>query len=223
MRKTERKDDPPGLRPEPMPAWAGGPGRRRKRQPYVPPRWSVGRLVPLVAVALLLVWVVSPPGLPSGQVSGKSRVVDGDTLDVGKHRIRLTGIDAPERAQYCTDAAQQSVPCGETARQTLADLVGKGPVTCTALDQDRYGRLVATCEYGGADLGAVMVGAGQAVDAGRYAALELEAKAARRGIWAGTFEPPAEWRRTHQVDEAEGAPRSPVLTLINWVGNMFFR
>lgn len=206
-----------------MPGWAGGPGRRPKRQPFVRPLWSVGRLVPLAGVALFLVWVVLPPGLPSGPVTGKSRVIDGDTLDVGKHRIRLAGIDAPERAQLCSDAAQQPVPCGETARETLDNLVGKGPVTCTPLEQDRYGRVVATCEYGGADLGEVMVAAGQAVDAGRYYPLEREAKVARRGIWAGTFEAPAEWRRAHQVDDSEGAPQSPVVALINWVGNMFFR
>lgn len=206
-----------------MPAWAGGPGRRPRRQPFVRPLWSAGRLVPLAGVVLLLVWVATPPGLPGGPVTGKSRVIDGDTLDVGKHRIRLAGIDAPERAQLCTDAAQQPVPCGEAARKTLDDLVGKGPVTCTPLEQDRYGRVVATCEYGGADLGEVMVAAGQALDAGRYAPLESEAKAARRGIWAGTFETPAEWRRTNQVDDAEGAPQSPVQALINWVGSMFFR
>jgi endonuclease YncB( thermonuclease family) len=220
LSEGEEKDGAPRMRPEPMPAWAGG---RRKRQPYVRPRWSAALLVPVTAVVLLLVWVVSPPGLPAGPITGKSRVVDGDTLDVGNRRIRLAGIDAPERAQQCTDAAQQPSPCGETARRTLADFVGQGPVTCTPLEQDRYGRVVATCEFGGADLGGVLVGAGQAVDGGRYGGLEQEAKAAGRGIWVGTFEPPAQWRRAHKVDDAEGAPQSPITSLINWVRNVFFR
>jgi len=220
LRKGNGKDDAPRVRVEPMPDWAGG---RRKRQPYVRPRWSLGLLVPLVAVALLLAWAVSPQGMPSGPVTGRSRVIDGDTLDVGNRRIRLAGIDAPEREQLCTGAAQQSVPCGEIARDTLEDLVGRGPVTCSPLEQDRYGRVVATCQFGGADLGEVMVGAGQAVDNGRYAALEHEAAVARRGIWAGTFDLPADWRRAHQVDDAAGAPLPPITSFVNWVGNVFFR
>ena len=203
-----------------MPPWAGGSG---KRQPFQRPRWSIGLLAPLVAVAVLLVWVASPEGLPSGPISGKGRIIDGDTLDVGNRRVRLAGLDAPERAQHCTDAAQQDVPCGERSRQTLDDLVGRGPVTCVPIEMDRYGRIVATCRYNGADLGEVMVGAGQAVDAGRYPALEQEARAARRGIWAGMFQPPVEWRRAHKVDDSEGAPRSPIESLVNFVRKVFFR
>lgn len=208
------------MRAEPMPAWAGG---RRRREPYVRPRWSSGLLVPLVAVVLLLVWVGSPPGLPSGSIAGPSRVVDGDTLDVGNRRIRLAGIDAPERSQYCRDAAGGPIACGEAARRTLSDLVGQGPVTCAPIELDRYSRIIATCDFGGADLGEVMVGAGQAVANGRYAGLEDEARAARRGIWAGTFERPADWRRARQVEDASGPPQSPFTTFVNWVGNMFFR
>jgi len=203
-----------------MPAWAGG---RRKRPPYVRRRWSIGLVAPLVAVALLLAWVVSPEGMPSGPVTGKTRVIDGDTLDVGTRRVRLAGIDAPERAQQCADAAGQATPCGEVSRQMLDDLVGKGPVTCAPIEMDRYGRVVATCMFGGADLGEVMVGAGQAVDTGRYAALEAEAKLARRGIWAGTFEPPAQWRREHPIDESESAAPSPITSLVNFVRKVFFR
>jgi endonuclease YncB( thermonuclease family) len=32
---------------------------------------------------------------------------------------------------------------------------------------------------------------------GRYASAEREARQARRGLWAGSFEQPAEWRRAH--------------------------
>jgi len=34
--------------------------------------------------------------------------------------------------------------------------------------------------------------------AGRYAAAQIEAKSAKRGIWAGWCDPPAKWRREHQ-------------------------
>ena len=72
------------MRAEPMPAWAGG---RRKRQPYVRRPWSISLVVPLTAVALLLVWVATPPGMPSGQLEGRSRIIDGDTLEVAKRLV----------------------------------------------------------------------------------------------------------------------------------------
>lgn len=208
------------MRAEPMPAWAGG---RRRPQPYVRSRWSIGLVAPLVAVVALVTWAVLPPGLPSRPVTGKSRVIDGDTLDVGNRRIRLAGIDAPERAQQCIDAANEPSPCGETSRRTLDGLIGKGPVTCAPIELDRYGRVVATCDFRGADLGEVMVTSGQALANGRYAAMEAEAKAARRGIWSGTFDTPAQWRRAHQVSDADGAPDWPVASFVNWVVTVFFR
>jgi endonuclease YncB( thermonuclease family) len=208
------------MRAEPMPAWAGG---RRKRQPYVRRPWSIGLVVPLTAVALLLVWVATPPGMPSGPLEGRSRIIDGDTLEVAKRRVRLAGIDAPERAQQCTDGAGKPTPCGEISRQTLADLVGRGAVRCVPIEQDRYGRVVASCTFNGADLGEVMVTAGRAVASGRYAEFEADAKAARRGIWAGDFELPVEWRRAHAVDDTAGAPEPPITSFLNWVGNMFSR
>ncbi len=205
---------------QPMPGWASG---RRRPPRYVPPRWSARMLVPLVAAVLLVIWVGTPPDLPSGPISGVSRVVDGDTLDVGSRRIRLAGIDAPERDQQCGGATTQPEPCGETARQVLADFVGRGQVTCAPMELDRYSRVIATCEHGGADLGEVMVVAGYAVSAGRYDEAQYDARAARRGIWAGSFELPAEWRRAHDIEDAAGPPQSPFITFFNWVRTMFFR
>jgi endonuclease YncB( thermonuclease family) len=51
----------------------------------------------------------------------------------------------------------------------------------------------------GEDIGAAMVRSGWALDyerysGGRYAAEQLEAEAALRGLWAGAFVPPWEWR-----------------------------
>jgi endonuclease YncB( thermonuclease family) len=203
-----------------MPAWASG---RRRPPQYVPPPWSSRALVPLVAGVLLIIWVGTPPGLPSGPIVGESRVVDGDTLDVGGRRIRLVGIDAPERTQQCRDAAGQSSPCGELARKLLTDLVGRGEVTCLPIELDRYSRVIASCEHAGADLGEVMVTAGHAVSDGRYGDAEYDARAATRGIWAGTFELPADWRDARQLEDASGPPQSPFVTFFNWVRTMFSR
>ena len=183
-------------------------------------RW----LAPLIAALLLGSWLLSPSdGVPAGPLTGESRTVDGDTLQVGGHRIRLAGIDAPERLQTCTDAAGQPWPCGRAAGALLEDLRRHGPVRCTPLEQDRYGRVVATCEAAGVDLGGAIVAAGLAVPDGRYASAAREAQAARRGIWAGTFEQPAAWRQAHSGEGEPAGQPSRIAAFLNWVGNVFAR
>lgn len=131
------------------------------------------------------------------------RAVDGDTLsaqhDGKSQRIRLAGIDAPELRQNCRDANGRDWSCGAAARLRLAALVAKGSVACTPQGEDRYGRLLAVCSAGAiADLGAELVRNGYAVNYSRYtsnyAAAENEARAARRGVWQGSFDNPEEWR-----------------------------
>jgi len=143
------------------------------------------------------------PRTPSEQtgptISGRARIIDGDSLEVAGARIRLFGIDAPEAHQQCRDARGLNYPCGRAATRALAALTG-ARVTCTLVTHDRYERDVATCMANGRDLGDAMVRAGHAVDyarhsGGRYAEAEREARAAKRGIWAGTFEEPEAWRR----------------------------
>ena len=65
---------------------------------------------------------------------------------------------------------------------------------------DRYRRILAVCSLSGSDVNAWMVRQGWALAygyAGTYHAQQDEAQAARRGIWAGAFVPPAEWRKRH--------------------------
>ncbi len=144
-----------------------------------------------------------PPRAPSEQsgatISGRAKALDGDSLQVAGERIRLFGIDAPESRQQCRDARGLDYPCGRAATRALAALTG-ARVSCTLVTHDRYARDVATCTANGRDLGEAMVRAGHALDyarhsGGRYAEAEKEARAASRGIWAGTFEEPEAWRR----------------------------
>ena len=118
------------------------------------------------------------------------RVVDGDTLVVGEERVRLHGIDAPELDQ----------PQGPAARRALIELAAGQPVDCERLDTDRYGRAVAWCRTpDGTDLGGWLVARGLALAYRRYSDEyvdeETAARRARRGVWAGDFVPPWEWRR----------------------------
>lgn len=129
-------------------------------------------------------------------------VVDGDSLRDGHENIRLLGIDAPELRQTCRDERGQPWPCGRVAHTQLQSLLARGEVRCTSSSHDRYGRTLATCSAGDvADVGEMQVRAGYAVDnsraLGTYRSAEAEARAARRGIWRGTFERPQDWRRSH--------------------------
>jgi endonuclease YncB( thermonuclease family) len=132
-------------------------------------------------------------------ITGRARVLDGDSIDLAGEPIRLFGIDAPESRQLCRDGAGRPYRCGRAATLALAAATAGRTVACTRVEHDRYDRQVAICTADGRDLGDMMVRAGHAVElteysGGRYAAAEREARTARRGLWAGSFEQPSEWR-----------------------------
>jgi endonuclease YncB( thermonuclease family) len=138
---------------------------------------------------------------------GRAIVVrDGDTMRLGDDEVRLDGIDAPEYRQRCTDAAGRDWPCGEAARMALATLIAGRTITCEEHARDGFGRMVATCrDEDGRDLAAAIAEQGFAISEGRfgngrYAAEVTGARVAQRGIWAGQFEPPADWRARHPRD-----------------------
>lgn len=140
----------------------------------------------------------SKPLRGAGMIEGSARVIDGDTLDINGTRIRLYGIDAPERKQTCKRTDGQPWQCGAGATAKIRQLVAGGTVGCEVRDRDRYGRSVCICRVGGADIGSEMVRAGLALAyrrySSRYVGDEAYAERHKAGIWAGTFETPWEWR-----------------------------
>lgn len=143
-------------------------------------------------------------------VAGVGRVVDGDTLRLEGRTYRLWGIDAPELIQVCQRDGQ-AYACGREAAAYLRMLLAAEPglgesasagaaprLVCVPRTSDQYGRPAALCRLGDQDLGAEMVRAGWALVLTRhgndYAPEEDEAREARRGLWAGTFDMPWEWR-----------------------------
>lgn len=132
-----------------------------------------------------------------GKLEGHPRVIDGDSLSFGAGEVRLKGIDAPEGRQMCMQDGREW-PCGEEARRELQRLIGGDRVVCRSVETDQHGRHLAYCEAGGRRLNSQMVRQGFAVDYGRdFHAEEIEARQHRRGIWAGEFERPREWRDKH--------------------------
>jgi endonuclease YncB( thermonuclease family) len=61
-----------------------------------------------------------PPSRTGENFTGRPRVVDGDSLELAGHRVRLFGIDAPESRQDCRDARGRFYACGREARDALA-------------------------------------------------------------------------------------------------------
>jgi endonuclease YncB( thermonuclease family) len=128
-------------------------------------------------------------------------VTDGDTITVepltGGERIkvRLYGIDAPERKQ----------PYGESARGYVVKLALYKQATIQTLPQgnDRYGRVVATVEIEGAGvLQELLLANGMAwvyppycKNCRKWEALQNEAQVQEKGLWAGKKPvPPWKWR-----------------------------
>jgi endonuclease YncB( thermonuclease family) len=148
--------------------------------------------------------------VPQERISGRAEVTDGDSLEIGAARLRLYGVDAPEGRQSCTRDGR-AWACGNEAARKLRGLIGDRTVTCTRRDVDDYGRIVAVCRSGAADLAAEMARSGLATAYRRYSNdyvdEENEARAARRGIWAGEFTPPEDYRRADAPSQARDPPR----------------
>ena len=134
-------------------------------------------------------------------IVGRAWIVDGDTIRIGGVSIRLEGIDAPEWDQPCTDADGRPWRCGLVASHRLRERARGLTFTCEPHARDRYGRVVAICTLpDGADVNAWLVREGLAVASGFsgiYRSEEADARAAKRGIWAGSFILPLQWR--HQT------------------------
>lgn len=135
-----------------------------------------------------------------GEVVG---LADGDTLTVldndhQQHRVRLVGIDAPEKRQAF----------GERSRQHLSELVFRQEVLVDWKKRDRYGRILGVVRVRSVDVGQAQLRAGlawhykayereQAADQRTlYSAEEVDARRAKRGLWSeATPTPPWEFRR----------------------------
>lgn len=163
-------------------------------------------------VTLLVIALLAPAPLLA-DISGRVvAVTDGDTIkvldaDKVQHKVRLKGIDAPERNQ----------PFGKASRTNLSFMVAGKEVLVVSSGKDRYGRMLgkvwvqpSDCPSCGKTLDAnyAQVLAGMAwwyryyaseqspEDRGRYESAEDEAKARGWGLWADP-DPisPYEWRK----------------------------
>jgi endonuclease YncB( thermonuclease family) len=145
-----------------------------------------------VTLPLALLLLFLPLTSWSAELEGRVvRIVDGDTLTVldatnTQHKVRLAGIDCPEKGQ----------PFGQRAKQALSDYVFSGQVTVEWDKRDRYGRAVGKVLDGERDVNLALVRDGMCwwyrkyaheqslVDQGLYEAAEQTARKQRKGLWS---------------------------------------
>ncbi len=164
----------------------------------------------------------------AAEITGKARVIDGDTVDIGPVRIRLHGIDAPESDQTCTRASGGKWNCGAASTRRLADLIDGKQVTCLARDRDAYGRIIGICLNDGVDLNALLVREGLAWAYVRfsedYLPEEKEARAGDIGIWQAETIPAWDYRAQRWERAAAASPRPgcPIKGNINRQGERIY-
>ena len=151
-------------------------------------------------LAIATVMLVCTHSATAATLTGRIvSIADGDTVtlldaSLQQHKIRLSGIDAPERRQ----------PFGNRSRLHLGALVFGRQVTADCPKTDRYNRAVCRLEVDGVDANLAQIEAGmawhykdyareqRAPDRRRYAQAEDEARQSRRGLWADRA-PMAPW------------------------------
>jgi micrococcal nuclease len=139
-------------------------------------------------ICALLLWLFSSClSVDSGTITGRVvKVADGDTFTLltdskQQLRIRLAGIDCPEKKQ----------DFGTRAQQFTSDLIFAKTVTVEKKDTDRYGRIIGVVKLAnGRSLNEELLKAGLAWHykkhdkSSRFAGLERQAKNNRLGIWS---------------------------------------
>ena len=147
-------------------------------------------------LALLFFFTSVQAATLSGRVIG---VTDGDTIKIldstnTQHKIRLSGIDAPEKKQ----------PFGQVSKKSLSDLVYDKQVTVDWNKLDRYGRTVGKVLLNGMDVNLEQVNRGYAwfykkyqneqplQDRLDYLHAQEAAEKSRAGLWVEK-EPIAPW------------------------------
>lgn len=162
-------------------------------------------VVGMVFFALVSFW----PALDS-EHKGPARIIDADTIEIDGKRHRLYGVDAMEIDQICHRRDRTEWPCGREAAAALAEFLEGRTVNCDVWQKkarDAYGRFISICYAGSDNLSAWVANEGWAIvdlNANRlynYTSQEGMAKFLGKGIWNGTFDPPAEWRRGQQAGE----------------------
>ncbi len=137
-------------------------------------------------------------------IEGIAEVGDGDTIKINGERIRLLGIDAPEKAQNCFDKNDEEYNCGKISQDFLINLANQKNVICKYAKRDVYKRILANCFLDNISINEIMIEEGMAViytmkkfDP-KLKILQENAKEKNLGLWQGKFELPSDFRKRNR-------------------------
>ena len=134
------------------------------------------------------------------KITGKLKVIDGDTIHIGSLKYRFSGIDAPEKNQTCI-LNEVAIRCGILATEKLKEKIGLNTVKCTEESIDRYKRIVAECFVNNESLSRYLVNNGYSFAYRKYSkkfvSQEIFAKKEKLGLWSGTFMMPWDYRKNN--------------------------
>ena len=141
-------------------------------------------------------------------ISGKPKIIDGDTLKINNKKIRFSGIDAPEsyffgKKQLCI-LNNIEILCGKLSKEKLIEKIGNQVVDCKIeKNKDQYNRLIGECFLKNKSLSVFMVKNGYAFDYpkysnGKFRKYQIYAKNLSLGLWQMQFEYPWIWRKKNR-------------------------
>lgn len=173
------------------------------------PRDSISGIAVLGGVAVVVAIVIlGKGGSDNTEESSRSvqavRVIDGDTIEINTEKIRLFGIDAPEKGQPCS---RNNTPydCGAASKEHLEFLLTGARIDCTKKGKDKWGRHVAECTSEGESISQLMVRHGWAIAYRQYSTDYVEdemfARSNRLGMWSKEFVIPSDWRKSDRGDK----------------------
>ena len=150
-------------------------------------------------ITTLVIILILSSQLLATEISGIPSISDGDTIKIFNKRIRLHGIDTPEKKQICIKNSKE-YNCGKEATTALIKKINGKKVVCKVQDKlDRYKRYIGVCFAGKINLNKWMVRNGYAVAYRRYSIDYIEdenyAKRNKLGLWSGSFINPEKWRK----------------------------
>ena len=141
-------------------------------------------------------------------ISGKAKIIDGDTLKINNKKIRFSGIDAPEsyffgKKQSCV-FNNVEIQCGKLSKDKLIEKIGNQIVNCKIeKNKDKYSRLIGECFLKNESLSVFMVKNGYAFDypkysKGKFRKYQTFAKKFSLGLRQMQFEYPWIWRKKNR-------------------------
>ena len=147
----------------------------------------------------LVILLILSSKLLAVEISGFPNITDGDTIKILNKRIRLYGIDAPEKKQTCIKNSKE-YSCGKEATAALVKKINEQKVVCKVQNRlDRYKRYIGVCFVGEINLNKWMVRNGYAAAYRRYSKDYIEdenyARKSKLGLWSGSFTYPEKWRK----------------------------